>query len=69
MPVYQFECVFGHVSDDLVALETAEIARNAGVDLAIKCPECAKLGMSEYAHKVLSATKTNFRHNDRRAFK
>ncbi len=64
MPVYEFECPNGHLIDKIVAL------RDLGDMRFISCDTCGKEGRGlVYAERVLSATKTNFRHNDRSAFK
>jgi hypothetical protein len=56
MPMYEFECKKGHVVEDLVEMGTAEIA----------CRHCLQEGGVEdvTARRVLSPTRTNFRHAD-----
>lgn len=63
MPIFEFECPRGHVTDQLVPVR----------DAAVKtwpCPACLATAKSMddiwLAKRILSPTVTNFRFNDRR---
>ena len=61
MPLFEYECRIGH---------TSEIY--AGVGAApklIACPTCAASGERVRAKRILSATPTTFKQNDRKAIK
>lgn len=64
MPIYEYECMAGHVTTRLRCHDQA--------DDPVECDAC-EIPEGEVARpaavRVISATKTNFRHADRKAFK
>lgn len=64
MPIYEYQCKNGHVTDRLRKVEQAD-------DL-VECNQCKPSDGSDARApmtRVLSATKTIFRHHDRTVFK
>jgi len=74
MPVYEFECPKGHVTEDVVPIGTKVwpcTACNAEwmAQHAAQFPadhRCACVHDANLAKRILSATPTTFRYNDRR---
>jgi len=71
MPVYEFECPKGHVTEDVVPMGTKEVpcvacaaeAQAISARTGKSIPPCFA---PHVATRILSATPTTFRYNDRR---
>lgn len=67
MPIFEFECSKGHVTEDLVPVGTTENVCLACVQLYyLKHPRDMKTRSAPMAKRILSATKTDFHFADPR---
>jgi hypothetical protein len=54
MPIYEFQCPYGHTYEELVKMG----------ETRVPCPEHSAPMGDVYGEKVLSATRTDFRYAD-----
>lgn len=65
MPIFQYECPYGHVVEQLVGQREVDLPKVR----SMPCYTCSAEGVDSRAKKILSATPTTFRMHDTKAFK
>jgi hypothetical protein len=65
MPIFEYRCQHGHITEEFV---TPSLVNTPGARSTV-CVRCSSEGNVELAEKILSATPTTFKHNDRTSLK